>query len=97
MPCWDFFHVSSEEAKKKIYACSTTTYTGFQVECSEETSEKFKGENFETLPPALVQNLFPVWIVFSGAYFIWLVTRSSRGYFCAARFLHRSGEQRVWR
>ncbi|KAI3445618.1 hypothetical protein Pfo_002283 [Paulownia fortunei] len=31
-----------EEAKKKIYALSTTTYQGFQVECSEETSEKFK-------------------------------------------------------
>ncbi|KAL1543884.1 multiple organellar RNA editing factor 1, mitochondrial-like [Salvia divinorum] len=33
---------SDEEAKKKIYALSTTTYQGFQVECSEETSEKFK-------------------------------------------------------
>ncbi|XP_051133646.1 multiple organellar RNA editing factor 1, mitochondrial [Andrographis paniculata] len=33
---------SVEEAKKKIYALSTTTYQGFQVECSEETSEKFK-------------------------------------------------------
>ncbi|CDO97579.1 unnamed protein product [Coffea canephora] len=33
---------SEEEAKKRIYACSTTTYQGFQVECSEETSEKFK-------------------------------------------------------
>ncbi|KAL2477556.1 Multiple organellar RNA editing factor 1 [Forsythia ovata] len=31
-----------EEAKKKIYALSTTTYQGFQVECTEETSEKFK-------------------------------------------------------
>lgn len=30
-----------EEAKKKIYALSTTTYQGFQVECTEETSEKF--------------------------------------------------------
>ncbi|WOH14179.1 hypothetical protein DCAR_0933695 [Daucus carota subsp. sativus] len=34
---------SVEEAKKKIYACSTTTYQGFQVECSEETSKKFEG------------------------------------------------------
>ncbi|KAG8368809.1 hypothetical protein BUALT_Bualt15G0085300 [Buddleja alternifolia] len=34
---------SVEEAKKKIYSLSTTTYQGFQVECSEETSEKFKG------------------------------------------------------
>ncbi|KAL8540991.1 hypothetical protein ACS0TY_002323 [Phlomoides rotata] len=33
---------SVEEAKKKLYALSTTTYQGFQVECSEETSEKFK-------------------------------------------------------
>ncbi|GAA0160554.1 hypothetical protein LIER_39058 [Lithospermum erythrorhizon] len=33
---------SLEEAKKKIYACSTTAYTGFQVECSVKTSEKFK-------------------------------------------------------
>ncbi|KAI3803891.1 hypothetical protein L1987_32055 [Smallanthus sonchifolius] len=34
---------SVEEAKKKIYACSTTTYQGFQVEVSEEVSEQFKG------------------------------------------------------
>ncbi|KAL6494502.1 hypothetical protein OROGR_031302 [Orobanche gracilis] len=33
---------SVEEAKKNIYALSTTTYVGFQVLCSEETSEKFK-------------------------------------------------------
>ncbi|CAI9105068.1 OLC1v1003917C1 [Oldenlandia corymbosa var. corymbosa] len=31
-----------EEAKKKIYACSTTSYDGFQVECSEETAKNFK-------------------------------------------------------
>ncbi|XP_074331438.1 uncharacterized protein LOC141668448 isoform X1 [Apium graveolens] len=34
---------SVEEAKKKMYACSTTTYTGFQVEVSEEVSKKFEG------------------------------------------------------
>ncbi|KAA8536563.1 hypothetical protein F0562_029041 [Nyssa sinensis] len=34
---------SVEEAKKRMYACSTTTYTGFQAVMSEETSEKFKG------------------------------------------------------
>ncbi|KAK4347080.1 hypothetical protein RND71_033419 [Anisodus tanguticus] len=34
---------SVEEAKKKIYALSTTTYRGFQVLCSEETSKKFEG------------------------------------------------------
>ncbi|KAL6545730.1 hypothetical protein OROGR_009604 [Orobanche gracilis] len=33
---------SVEEAKKNIYALSTTTYVGFQVLCSEETSDKFK-------------------------------------------------------
>ncbi|XP_073023377.1 uncharacterized protein [Primulina eburnea] len=33
---------SVEEAKKRIYALSTTTYEGFQVECSEETSNKFQ-------------------------------------------------------
>lgn len=39
-----WFHDSVEEAKKKIYALSTTTYQGFQVLCSEEESEKFKGK-----------------------------------------------------
>ncbi|XP_063950609.1 multiple organellar RNA editing factor 1, mitochondrial isoform X2 [Daucus carota subsp. sativus] len=34
---------SVEEAKKKIYACSTTTYNGFQVQVSEEVSKKFEG------------------------------------------------------
>ncbi|KAL3345432.1 hypothetical protein AABB24_024410 [Solanum stoloniferum] len=34
---------SVEEAKKKIYALSTTTYRGFQVLCSEDTSKKFEG------------------------------------------------------
>ncbi|KAK8941978.1 hypothetical protein KSP40_PGU021717 [Platanthera guangdongensis] len=34
---------SVEEAKKRMYACSTTTYTGFQAVMSEETSEKFRG------------------------------------------------------
>lgn len=37
-----FYDFSVEEAKKKIYACSTTTYHGFQVEVSEEVSEQFK-------------------------------------------------------
>ncbi|MQL95547.1 hypothetical protein Taro_028227 [Colocasia esculenta] len=34
---------SMEEAKKSMYAFSTTTYTGFQCLVDEETSEKFKG------------------------------------------------------
>lgn len=33
-----------EEAKKNMYAFSTTTYTGFQCTVDEETSEKFKGK-----------------------------------------------------
>ncbi|KAL8125551.1 DAG protein, chloroplastic [Apium graveolens] len=34
---------SMEEAKKNMYAFSTTTYTGFQCTVSEEVSENFKG------------------------------------------------------
>ncbi|GKV30817.1 hypothetical protein SLEP1_g39592 [Rubroshorea leprosula] len=32
-----------EEAKKNMYAFSTTTYSGFQCTVDEETYEKFKG------------------------------------------------------
>ena len=45
---------SMEEAKKNMYAFSTTTYTGFQCTIDEETSEKFKGElviNYSFNPP----------------------------------------------
>ncbi|THG19700.1 hypothetical protein TEA_004345 [Camellia sinensis var. sinensis] len=38
-----YVSLSMEEAKKSMYAFSTTTYTGFQCTVSEETSEKFKG------------------------------------------------------
>ncbi|GLT86286.1 hypothetical protein SLE2022_044320 [Rubroshorea leprosula] len=34
--------ISIEEAKKKIYACSTTTYEGFQAIMTEEESKKFE-------------------------------------------------------
>ncbi|KAL5096557.1 hypothetical protein RYX36_000884 [Vicia faba] len=34
---------SMEEAKKNMYAFSTTTYTGFQCTVDEATSEEFKG------------------------------------------------------
>ncbi|KAL6868348.1 hypothetical protein ACP4OV_015193 [Aristida adscensionis] len=34
---------SYEEAKKRMYAFSTTTYIGFQAEITEEMSEKFRG------------------------------------------------------
>ncbi|KAL2897150.1 Multiple organellar RNA editing factor 9 chloroplastic [Bienertia sinuspersici] len=37
---------SMEEAKKNMYAFSTTTYTGFQCTMDEETSEKFKGDKY---------------------------------------------------
>lgn len=41
---WIFCCIGSmEEAKKNMYAFSTTTYTGFQCTVDEETSEKFKG------------------------------------------------------
>ncbi|KAK9146109.1 hypothetical protein Sjap_006012 [Stephania japonica] len=33
---------SVEEAKKRMYACSTTTYIGFQAVMTEEMSEKFR-------------------------------------------------------
>ncbi|XP_020967744.1 multiple organellar RNA editing factor 9, chloroplastic-like [Arachis ipaensis] len=35
--------VIMEEAKKNMYAFSTTTYTGFQCTVDEATYEKFKG------------------------------------------------------
>lgn len=38
--------ISMEEAKKNMYAFSTTTYTGFQCTVDEATSEKFKGNVF---------------------------------------------------
>ncbi|XP_050377493.1 multiple organellar RNA editing factor 1, mitochondrial-like isoform X2 [Argentina anserina] len=41
--CAKGLNMSVDEAKKKIYACSTTTYTGFQVLMTEEESEKFNG------------------------------------------------------
>ncbi|XP_077213381.1 DAG protein, chloroplastic-like [Tasmannia lanceolata] len=34
---------SVEEAKKRMYACSATTYVGFQAVMTEEMSEKFQG------------------------------------------------------
>lgn len=40
--CAEGLGISIEEAKRKIYACSTTTYQGFQVLMTEEESEKFK-------------------------------------------------------
>ncbi|XP_050888387.1 multiple organellar RNA editing factor 1, mitochondrial isoform X3 [Lathyrus oleraceus] len=41
--CAKGLNISVEEAKKKIYACSTTTYTGFQAVLTEEESKKFEG------------------------------------------------------
>lgn len=41
--CAKGFNISVEEAKKKIYACSTTVYTGFQAVMTEEESKKFEG------------------------------------------------------
>ncbi|XP_039047109.1 multiple organellar RNA editing factor 1, mitochondrial-like [Hibiscus syriacus] len=39
--CAQGLGISVDEAKKRIYACSTSTYEGFQVLMSEEESEKF--------------------------------------------------------
>ncbi|KAJ7968042.1 multiple organellar RNA editing factor 1, mitochondrial [Quillaja saponaria] len=41
--CAKGLNISVEEAKKKMYACSTTTYTGFQALMTEEESKKFEG------------------------------------------------------
>ncbi|PON58905.1 hypothetical protein PanWU01x14_164200 [Parasponia andersonii] len=41
--CARGLNISVEQAKKRIYACSTTTYTGFQVVMTEEESENFNG------------------------------------------------------
>ena len=35
---------SREEAMKRMYACCTTTYNGFQAVMTEEMSEKFRGK-----------------------------------------------------
>ncbi|CAK7357064.1 unnamed protein product [Dovyalis caffra] len=40
--CAQGLNISIEEAKKRIYACSTTTYQGFQVLMTEQESEKFR-------------------------------------------------------
>ncbi|CAM8917562.1 unnamed protein product [Rhodiola kirilowii] len=40
--CAKGLNISEEEAKKRIYACSTTTYKGFQAVMSEEESEQFR-------------------------------------------------------
>ncbi|XP_010110148.2 multiple organellar RNA editing factor 1, mitochondrial [Morus notabilis] len=41
--CARGLNISVEEAKQKMYACSTTTYIGFQAVMTEEESEKFHG------------------------------------------------------
>ncbi|CAM8897693.1 unnamed protein product [Rhodiola kirilowii] len=40
--CAKGLNISEEEAKKRIYACSTTTYKGFQAVMTEEESEQFR-------------------------------------------------------
>ncbi|GMY05128.1 multiple organellar RNA editing factor 1, mitochondrial isoform X2 [Fagus crenata] len=41
--CAKGLNISVEEAKLKMYACSTTTYVGFQAVMTEEESNKFQG------------------------------------------------------
>ncbi|KAL0890044.1 hypothetical protein Bca101_014027 [Brassica carinata] len=40
--CASGLGISLEEAKKKMYACSTTTYQGFQAVMTKQESEKFE-------------------------------------------------------
>ncbi|XP_010449238.1 PREDICTED: multiple organellar RNA editing factor 1, mitochondrial isoform X1 [Camelina sativa] len=40
--CAQGLGISVEEAKQRMYACSTTTYQGFQAIMTEQESEKFK-------------------------------------------------------
>ncbi|XP_038682712.1 multiple organellar RNA editing factor 1, mitochondrial-like [Tripterygium wilfordii] len=40
--CAKGLNISLDEAKKRMYACSTTTYEGFQAIMTEEESEKFR-------------------------------------------------------
>lgn len=49
MPFDGFWDFSEEEAKKKIYSVSTSTYTGFGALISEELSLKVKGNRFRVL------------------------------------------------
>ncbi|KAL6279769.1 hypothetical protein ACE6H2_016650 [Prunus campanulata] len=44
--CAKGLNISVEEAKQKMYACSTSTYKGFQVVMSEEESQKFEGDKY---------------------------------------------------
>ncbi|TYK15747.1 DAG protein [Cucumis melo var. makuwa] len=41
--CAKGLNISLEEAKQKMYACSTTTYKGFQAVMTKEESGKFRG------------------------------------------------------
>nr|XP_034901134.1 multiple organellar RNA editing factor 1, mitochondrial-like [Populus alba]XP_034901136.1 multiple organellar RNA editing factor 1, mitochondrial-like [Populus alba]XP_034901137.1 multiple organellar RNA editing factor 1, mitochondrial-like [Populus alba]TKR85715.1 glutenin, high molecular weight subunit 12-like isoform X13 [Populus alba] len=41
--CAQGLNISIEEAKKRMYACSTTIYQGFQVSITHQEAEKFKG------------------------------------------------------
>ena len=74
-----------EEAKKNMYAFSTTTYTGFQCTVDEETSEKFKGNPrstgcsvhnrlFQTFFIALVQTVLPLHVGLPGV--LWVLPDS---------------------
>ncbi|XP_052308407.1 glutenin, high molecular weight subunit DX5 isoform X8 [Populus trichocarpa] len=41
--CAQGLNISIEEAKKRMYACSTTIYQGFQVSITHQEAEKFRG------------------------------------------------------
>lgn len=83
---------SLEEAKKKMYACSTTTYIGFQAVMTEEESKKFEGIYLFLLSNSMTQSR-ENHLMFDLLH----LNRSSRSRLRATRFLYWSGEQTIWR
>ncbi|KAL9686746.1 hypothetical protein QQ045_031139 [Rhodiola kirilowii] len=56
--CAKGLNISVEEAKKKIYACSTTTYQGFQAVMTETESERFEGDEY--INGTIIPRLLPI-------------------------------------
>uniref|UniRef100_A0A453RZL1 MORF/ORRM1/DAG-like MORF domain-containing protein n=2 Tax=Aegilops tauschii subsp. strangulata TaxID=200361 RepID=A0A453RZL1_AEGTS len=82
---------SMEEAKKNMYAFSTTTYTGFQCTVDEETSEKFKGNS------RFAHCFGAPFLVFPCLNCSYVACRFAWCPVGAPRFLHRCEKQRLWR
>lgn len=85
---------SMEEAKKNMYAFSTTTYTGFQCTVDEETSEKFRGQHVLRI---FLSMFLPSLIIFcmgNNLFYLCRIAWSALGF---TRFIHRCQEQGLWR